>query len=1596
MKLDYESMIRIQNSNKSLATDSRGKIYLSKQCNQLNNPRLRVEINNGSMILNSYVKLITLLILKLVTISIFATILTPNLHAGTWIRIEFNKDQHNITNVIKETDFSGTPRTILINAGSALSYPKFNGKIDQGGRTGEGNIGKYANHQVKYTVKINDDPVEDYTGFIDNGTYTTPYGTWYVSDGDYCNLHAINSVEYTYDYCGTFSFTPNSDAINKIGYDKIELGVVYKNENDLSDVKVKIKRDHFSSYWLSGHGEFSSGGPSNRHWQQGVLNSRVNHNQTNLTVTEEWAGGASSTFQLTRTATGWESQRFTLGELEINGGGTCQNNDFFGLFDRCYSLTFKLNYHIHSLLGNIRYHIDISEASDLNTEVRRSTLTLIGRTHSKVHVGVQIESGESQTVVEQTGGTVRFRVVTTKQPTQNLPVKVLVSETENFLSASEKVERTVIVRQNTLYTVFMVQIENDNVDEAPGIVSAAIVSDPNYGINQHLSNSKNINLVDDDVPEITISPHPYTDPSVLELPASYALFEVTAEIPPFERIEVQYVFNGTNQHRDTNVRPPSAIFIEEGETKGTLAIKTAYNPNSNIGGSISVKLVANRSKPDSYSIPNSVEDITSSVTVINNNDSIILSLLTTNYNVAEDVTGGNFVVDLDMSRSAKMRTVFSVTLSGGTATKHLDYEEPILSEHIINTGDSSISITIPILDDDQFEGNETFILKISDLVGANFVNNVSEQLLEVTIIDREKPTLTFAENSISVAEEDIDKNIQLILNLSGTTDNAINISYLMVEGSATQEADFTDISNGIVTIPVDSTSIPINIQIKGDNESEDNETFKIRIAAPPTNTVFALGTLELEATITIYDDEPIIMNVATNNLKVVEDVVNGNFIVDVELTKTAVIANPNTPIPEPVSFLVETSSGTATIDTDFKTPDRQPTQPRFKIPADAKTFSFAIPILNDVKNEGNETFNVRIHDLQQATFADGTTEQTLELTIIDNEKPTLSFMQDTKTVEEEDFNTNVELTLNLSGPIDETVDISYEVIAESAIADTDFVDNGNGVVTITTNTTSVPISIQIKGDDINEGNETFIVRVKTPPENAVFADGVSMLEATIKITDDESPTLSVDNSTLTISELAEMTHIGLTLSGPTNEDVVVTYSTSITGNDTALQADFTAQTASTITIATSPPPATPSTFGLIQIPITNDTDEEENETFTLTLTEISGAVFVDDQSSIVVQVTIIDDEGLPTLSIDSTEIAANEQSGYAEIGLSFTPAITEPVTIFYSTIQGTAVGGVDYTIQTNARLDIPTGNQETIFIPITNDNIYEGEEKFSIEISVDSGAAYSTGIINAPITITIMDSEIEPALTISAFSCEYGEPIPTNFSISESIGNLIFNAKLSHPSQNPVTFNYSATADTATGADFYVSSATQYTIQPESICTEIVTPITHDILFEEDEQFEVTFTTNTGTNIIPPFKVKIEDDDVAIWSIDDLAMNEGDSDTEMRFRVYLSTPVYQTVRAKWTVSSIVGNSATFGEDYAPNHNSYTGYVTVLAGRIEGSIVGLEITGDTIFEPDETFTITLSDPEEGTQIGDGVAIGTIINDDPEPTLSVSTISQVSGN
>jgi Calx-beta domain len=73
-----------------------------------------------------------------------------------------------------------------------------------------------------------------------------------------------------------------------------------------------------------------------------------------------------------------------------------------------------------------------------------------------------------------------------------------------------------------------------------------------------------------------------------------------------------------------------------------------------------------------------------------------------------------------------------------------------------------------------------------------------------------------------------------------------------------------------------------------------------------------------------------------------------------------------------------------------------------------------------------------------------------------------------------------------------------------------------------------------------------------------------------------------------------------------------------------------------------------------------------------------------------------------------------------------------------------------------------------------------------------------------------------------------------------------------------------------------------------------------------------------------------------------------------------------------------GLTAAAGTDYLDT----TGTLTIPAGATTGT-VSVVVNGDVTYEPNETLTLTLTDPT-GATIGDGVAQGTITNDDKAPT------------
>jgi len=123
-------------------------------------------------------------------------------------------------------------------------------------------------------------------------------------------------------------------------------------------------------------------------------------------------------------------------------------------------------------------------------------------------------------------------------------------------------------------------------------------------------------------------------------------------------------------------------------------------------------------------------------------------------------------------------------------------------------------------------------------------------------------------------------------------------------------------------------------------------------------------------------------------------------------------------------------------------------------------------------------------------------------------------------------------------------------------------------------------------------------------------------------------------------------------------------------------------------------------------------------------------------------------------------------------------------------------------------------------------------------------------------------------------------------------------------------------------------------------------------------------------------------------SIDDATVTEDDSGlTNASFTVRLSSPSSQTVRVNYTVAA---GTATLGTDL----QNTSGRLEIPAGQTSTTI-DVSITGDVLDEFDETFTVNLASADNGW-ISRPTALGTIIDNDAPPTLTIGDVTRTEGS
>ena len=430
----------------------------------------------------------------------------------------------------------------------------------------------------------------------------------------------------------------------------------------------------------------------------------------------------------------------------------------------------------------------------------------------------------------------------------------------------------------------------------------------------------------------------------------------------------------------------------------------------------------------------------------------------------------------------------------------------------------------------------------------------------------------------------------------------------------------------------------------------------------------------------------------------------------------------------PVSVNYTTTNGTATSGFDYATTSGTLNW----ADADASPKSFDVPILEDTTFEGSETFNVSLNTVVGATL--GTANAVV--TIADNEaQPTIS-IADTGVTEGNAGNTPATFNVTLSHPSTQTITVDFTPTGGTAAGAIDYQNTG-GTVTFLPGDTSEPAVINVIGDTTDEPNETIEVTLSAPT-NATLADALGIATIT---DDDPTPTVSIGDVTQVEGTGVPNTlfNFNVTLSGPSSQTVTVDFATA--GVSATSGTDF-LPNSGTVTF-------TPGDLSeTIVVQVIADSLDEANETFTVTLSNVNANATILDNSGLG---TITDDDGAPALSIGDVTLA--EGTGGTTnfvFNVTLAPASGQTVTVDYTTQNGTAIAGSDYTATAGTLTFVAGDTSESITVPVAADAAFEPDENFTVVLSNAPLASFAddsaTGTITNDDAVPTADLNVSKAI----------------------------------------------------------------------------------------------------------------------------------------------------------------------------------------------------------------------------------------------------------
>lgn len=895
-------------------------------------------------------------------------------------------------------------------------------------------------------------------------------------------------------------------------------------------------------------------------------------------------------------------------------------------------------------------------------------------------------------------------------------------------------------------------------------------------------------------------------------------------------------------------------------------------------------------------------------------------------------TGDSLVVIVTRTGTNEAALDVQLTMTDGTATSGLDYINTPTTVHFAEGAQSAV-VSVPIQDDYLLEGNETITLSLS----APTVGSLGARSNAVfTIVDNEVASagkIQFTARAFNALETS--GAAKPTLTRIGGSTGAISVNFHTVAGTATSDADFTA-TNGTLNFTSGQLTGTIPVPVRNDALDETNETFWVILDSTAGGAAF--GT-NLEATITITDDDTAGL-IAFKSATFSTNENSGSALITVARTGGAAGG---------VTVNFATANGTATAGLDYSA-----TNGTLTFGSNELTKTFSVIITNDFEIETNETILLTLSNPDGGAKLGAISNATLRIT---DEESKFSFTNATYAVTE--AGPSISINVLRSGSLITTSAVTFATANVSAISTNDYRAT-NGTLVFPINTAFKTLIIPIANDTIVESNETFTLTLSSPLNGAQLG------------------TIPVTTVTITENDLGGVIFFATNSYSVTENGTNATITLSRTnGIASAVSVDFTTSDGSAESIADYSGGTQTIVFAAgetskkVLIPIVNDTTDETNETVFLALSNPQGGGALGTRTN--ATLTILDNDSGGVIAFKSATFITNENSGAFNVIVVRTNGTASGVTVNFITQNGSAEGD-DYS-STNGTLTFGAGEtNKTISVPINNDTLPEGNESFTMLLSLPTGGATLGAISNA--TLTIRDDESSVAFSNATYV------------VSEAGTNVTLTVIRSGALITPVTVSFSTVDDSAISTNDYrgTNGTLNFPTNVSSLVIKI--PIINDTVVESSESFGLFLHTPTsglqlGTQTNAT--VTITDNDlggVIFFATNSYSVTE--NGTNATITLSRTNGLASAVTVEFNTDD---GSADHGDDYT----DATQIVTFAAGETSKKVL-VPIINDTLDETNETVLLSLDNAEGGASLGSRTnAVLTIVDNDTAGVIAFRSAS-----